>query len=75
MRDIPLWGDIIDSESPEFTPLFDQQLLTEGDEIEGDEEENEMLTRLLQEELDDEEEDAILSAAQASSSFNVVADQ
>ncbi|RXN18400.1 putative GAG protein [Labeo rohita] len=56
-----------DSESPEFTPLFDQQLLAEGDEIVGDEEEDEeMLARLLREEPDDEEDDAILSAAQAS---------
>ncbi|RXN30130.1 neuron navigator 3-like protein [Labeo rohita] len=67
LRDTPSWGDIMDSESPEFTPLFDQQLLAEGDEVEGDEEEDkEMLARLLREEPDDEEDDAILSAAQAS---------
>ncbi|RXN29965.1 copper homeostasis cutC -like protein [Labeo rohita] len=57
----------MDLESPEFTPLFDQQLLAEGDEIEGDEEKDEeMLARLLREEPDDEEDDAILCAAQAS---------
>ncbi len=51
--DLPSWGDIMNSESPEFTPLFDQQLLAEGDE--GDEEEDEkMLARLLRDELDDE---------------------
>ncbi|KAL0192109.1 hypothetical protein M9458_010405, partial [Cirrhinus mrigala] len=41
LRDTPSWGDIMDSESTEFTPLFNQQLLVEGDEIEGDEEEDE----------------------------------
>lgn len=66
-RDLSSWGDIMDSESPEFTPLFDQQLLAEGDEVEGDEEEDEeMLARLLRDEPDDEEDDAILSSAQAS---------
>lgn len=66
-RDLSLWGDIMDSESPEFTALFDQQLHAEGDEVEGDEEEDEeMLARFLREEPDDEEDDAILSAAQAS---------
>ncbi|KAI2647103.1 Malformin synthetase mlfA [Labeo rohita] len=71
--DTPSWGDIMDSESPEFTPLFDQQLLAEGDEIEGHEEEDEeMLARLLQEEPDDEEDDAILSAAQASRPVSVL---
>ncbi|KAL0185320.1 hypothetical protein M9458_021017, partial [Cirrhinus mrigala] len=73
LRDTPSWGDIMDSESPEFTPLFDQQLLAEGDEIEGDEEEDEeMLARLLREEPDDEEDDAILSAAQASRPVNAL---
>ncbi|RXN20191.1 putative GAG protein [Labeo rohita] len=44
------WGDIMDSESSEFTLLFDQQLLAEGDEIKGDEEEDrEMLAHLLRE--------------------------
>ncbi len=66
-QDLILWGDIMDSESHEFTSLFDQQLLVEGDEVEGDEEENEeMLDRLLRDEPDDEKDDAILSAAQAS---------
>ncbi|RXN37956.1 putative GAG protein [Labeo rohita] len=35
----------MDSVFPEFTPLFDQQLLAEGDEIEGDEEEDEEMSR------------------------------
>ncbi|KAI2666919.1 GTPase IMAP family member 8 [Labeo rohita] len=49
LRHTPSWGDIMDSESPEFTLLFDQQLLAEGNEVEGDEEEDEeMLARLLQ---------------------------
>lgn len=54
----------MDSESPEFTPLFDQQLLAEGDEVEGDEEEDEeTLARLLREELDDEEDVQMLTVA------------
>lgn len=28
--DLSLWGDIMDMESPEFTLIFDQQLLAEG---------------------------------------------
>ncbi|KAL0199141.1 hypothetical protein M9458_007681, partial [Cirrhinus mrigala] len=54
LRDTPSWGDIMDSESPEFTPLFNQQLLAEGDEIEGDEEEDEEMLP------DDEEDGAIM---------------
>ncbi|RXN14919.1 putative GAG protein [Labeo rohita] len=73
LRDTPFWGDIMNSESPEFTPLFDQQLLAEGDEVKGDEEEDEeMLACLLREEPDDEEDDAILSAAQASRPVSVL---
>ncbi|KAK3552287.1 hypothetical protein QTP86_008549 [Hemibagrus guttatus] len=50
------WGDIMDSEFPEPTPLFDQQLLEEGEEPEGDEEEDEeMLAHLLRDEPDDDE--------------------
>lgn len=71
-HDLSLWGDIIDSESPEFAPLFDQQLLVDGDELEGDEEEDEqMLARLLRAEPDNEDDDAILSAVQASRPVSV----
>lgn len=59
-----LWGDIMDSEFSKPMPLFDKQLLEEGKEPEGDEEEDEeMLARLHRDGPHDEEDDAILSVA------------
>lgn len=62
-RDLFSWGDIMDVECPELTPLLDQQLLEEGDEVEGDDEEDEeMLANLLCDEPYDEKDETILSA-------------
>lgn len=58
------WGGYYGLKFSEPTPLFDQQLLEEGEEPEGNKEEDkDMLVRLLGDEPDDEEGITILSAA------------
>lgn len=61
-RDLSSWGDIMDVECPEFTPLFDQQLLEEGDEVEGDDQE--MLANLLCDEPYDEKDETVCPSIQ-----------